>query len=89
MAASGTGHLPGMVSLIAFGKDEAVPSGVPYGAVTLDSLDTPEVRAWVDEHAQYAIFIVVGKEFESGGVPALSVRVTADEYNAVAAHMPR
>lgn len=84
-----TDDKPGVLSLIAAGSEEAVPSGIPYGALSLASLETDEVRAWLEENRQYAIFVMAGAGFESGGVPALSVPVTAVDYNLVLSAMPR
>lgn len=80
---------PGIVSLIAAGARETVPSGIPYGALPLVSLETDEVRGWLEENRDYAIYVMAGAGFESEGVPALSVPVTAADYDLVIAAMPR
>jgi hypothetical protein len=80
---------PGVLSLIAAGADETVPSGIPYGAVPLESLDTPEVRDWLADNRRYAIYVVAGAAFESEGVPALTVPATTEDYDRVVAAMPR
>lgn len=80
---------PGIVSLIAAGTEESVPSGVPYGELALVSLETDEVRAWLAENRNYAVYVMAGAGFESEGVPALSVPVTAGDYDLVMAAMPR
>jgi len=82
-------HQPGLLSLIAAGAEETVPFGVPYGVLPLDSLDTPEVRDWLRDNHRYAIYVVAGRGFESEGVPAITVRATAEDYDRVVAAMPR
>ncbi|HTJ71792.1 MAG TPA: hypothetical protein VL551_29900 [Actinospica sp.] len=84
-----TDEKPGILSLIAAGDDETVPSGIPFGALPLASLETDEVRAWLDDNRRYKIFVMAGAGFESPGVPALSVPVTAVDYDLVVAAMPR
>ncbi|HEX4787578.1 MAG TPA: hypothetical protein VH372_03900 [Actinospica sp.] len=80
---------PGILSLIAAGSEEVVPSGIPYSALDhLDSLDTPEIRAWVAENGQYAIYVMPGTALESEGVPSISVPATADDYELVTSTMP-
>ena len=78
-----------LLSLIAAGREEHVPSGVPYGTVSLPSLDTDEVRRWLDENREYAVFVIAGTEHGSQGVPALSVHVTQEDYERVLTAMPR
>jgi len=80
---------PGLISLIAAGADEAVPYGIPFGALPLASLDTSEVRTWLQDNRQFAVYIVPGKELESEGVPALTVPATAEDYERVISAMPR
>jgi len=80
---------PGLISLIAAGADEVVPFGIPYGAVPLPSLDTPEVRTWLRENRQFAVYVVAGRELQSEGVPALTVPATIEDYERVIAAMPR
>jgi hypothetical protein len=80
---------PGIVSLIAAGSDEIVPAGIPYGALPLASLETDEVHEWLAKNEQYAIYLMAGTDLESPGVPALSVPVTAEDYEMVIAAMPR
>lgn len=84
-----TADYPGIVSLIAAGSEETVPSGIPYGTLPLVSLETNEVREWLAKNEQYAIYLMAGAGFESRGVPALSVPVTAEDYDMVVAAMPR
>lgn len=84
-----TDEKPGVLSLIAAGDEETVPSGIPFGALPLVSLETDEVRAWLEENRQYAVFVMPGTEFASQGVPALSVPVTAEDYDLVVSAMPR
>ncbi|HWG26162.1 hypothetical protein [Actinospica sp.] len=84
-----TDDKPGVLSLIAAGSEETVPSGIPFGELPLVSLETDEVRAWLEENRQYAIFVMAGAGFESDGVPALSVPVTAVDYDLVISAMPR
>lgn len=86
---STTAEYPGIVSLIAAGSEETVPSGIPYGALPLVSLETDEVREWLAKNEQYAIYLMAGAGFESAGVPALSVPVTAEDYALLSAAMPR
>ncbi len=84
------GQSKGVLSLVAVGSADAVPSGVPYPAVAhLASLDTPEIREWVEANAQYAVYVVAGMDVESEGVPAFSVAVTPGDYLEVIAAMPR
>ena len=80
---------PAVVSLVAAGSEEIVPSGIPFGALPLVSLETDEVRAWLERHRQYAIYVVAGAKHQSTGVPALNVPVTAMDYELVLAAMPR
>lgn len=80
---------PGLISLIAAGADEAVPFGVPYGAVPLASLDTPEVKTWLQDNRRFTIYLVAGQQFESEGVPALTVPATAEDYERLISAMPR
>ena len=82
-----SGH-PGILSLIAAGYEETVPAGIPYGTLPLASLDTPEVKAWVAENAQCAIFVMAGTSLEMDGVPAISVPATAQDYEWVISSMP-
>lgn len=89
MAANSPVYHTGVLSLIAAGEEEAVPPGVPYGALPLDSLDTPQVNAWVEENRQYAIYVLAGVEFASDGVPAISVSVSPEDYRRVLSAMPR
>jgi hypothetical protein len=78
----------GSLSLITAGSKETVPNGVPYGALSLDSLDTPEVKAWVEQNKRYSIFIMAGSHFEMRGVPALTVSSSYEDYEAVIRSMP-
>ena len=79
----------GILSLIAAGSEEAVPAGIPYGALPLDSLDTPEVRAWLEENRRYAVYVMAGQRFESPGVPAITVPASIEDYDLVISSMPR
>jgi thioesterase domain-containing protein len=81
-------HHHGFLSLITAGAKETVPNGVPYGALALGSLDTPEVKAWVEQNKQYSIFIMAGSHFEMKGVPALTVSSSYEDYEAVIKSMP-
>jgi hypothetical protein len=78
-----------VLSLIAAGATEEVPSGIPYGTLPLDSLDIPEVRTWTEQNKQFAIYVIAGTQFESEGVPAISVPATAEDYEQVLRAMPR
>ena len=78
----------GLLSLITAGSKETVPNGVPYGALSLGSIDTPEVKAWVEKNKQYSIFIMAGSHFEMQGVPALTVESSYEDYEAVMKSMP-
>lgn len=78
-----------LLSLIAAGREEHVPSGVPYGAVALPSLDTDEVRQWLEKNREYAVFVVAGADHGSQGVPAISVPATQEDYERVLTAMPR
>lgn len=81
------GH-PGILSLIAAGDGETVPAGIPYGALPLPSLDRADVRTWMAENKEYAIFVMAGTSLEMEGVPALSVPATAEDYELVIKSMP-
>jgi hypothetical protein len=81
-------HKP-LVSVIAAGPDETVPQGVLWEDVHLASMNTDEVKTWVAQNRTGPVFVVAGVELASDGTPALPVRVTEDEYLAVAAAMPR
>lgn len=84
-----------VVSVIAVGPDETVPSGVPFDVIHLPSLQTDEVRTWIAENRQGehgevgAVYVMPGIELASKGTPSLAVRVSADEYLAITAAMPR
>lgn len=78
-----------VVSVIAVGVDETVPSGVPWDVVRLPSLQTEEVRAWIAEHRDGEVYVMPGTELASKGTPALTVAVSEDEYLALTAAMPR
>ena len=71
------------LSLITAGDNETVPNGVRYGALALESLDTAEVRAWVEQNKRYSIFIMAGSHFEMKGVPAITVPASFEDYEAV------
>lgn len=81
-------HQP-VVSLIAVGPQETVPSGVPWESVQLPSLQTDEVKTWIAEHRGRTVYVMPGMEFASAGTPELAVPVSEDEYLAVTAAMPR
>jgi hypothetical protein len=78
-----------VLSLVAAGREEAVPSGVPMGRLALASLQSPEVEAWLDRHREYAVYVVAGREHASEGVPALTVPATPTDYRLVLSEMPR
>jgi len=78
-----------IVSVIAVGPDETVPSGVPWDAVQVPSLRTDEVRTWIDEHRRGEVYVMPGTELASKGTAALTVEVSEDEYLALASAMPR
>jgi predicted PurR-regulated permease PerM len=82
-------HRSAVLSLIAAGAGEEVPSGIPYGELPLDSLDTAEVREWAEQNKQYKIYVMAGTRLESDGVPAISVPATAEDYEQVVRAMPR
>lgn len=81
-------HQP-IVSVIAAGPGETVPSGIAWELVRLASLQTDEVRAWVAEHRTGEVYVIPGMEMASQGTAALTVNVSEDEYLALAAAMPR
>lgn len=81
-------HRP-VVSLIAAEPDELVPPGVALAQVDLDSFHTGEVRAWLEENRQRAVYVVAGTDLASEGTPALTVEVTPDEYSQVTAASPQ
>lgn len=76
-------HHRGILTLITAGDNETVPNGIPFGALPLDSLDTPEVKAWAEENKQYSIFVMPGSHFEMKGVPAITVPSSYEDYLAV------
>lgn len=78
-----------LLSLIAAGEEESVPSGIPYGTVPLASLDTKEVGDWLEENRECAVYVVPGTKHESEGVPAITVPVTREDYERVLSAMPR
>lgn len=78
-----------LLSLIAAGREEHVPSGVPYGTVQLPSLDTDAVREWLEQNREYAVYVVAGTEHGSQGVPTISVPATQADYERVLTAMPR
>jgi hypothetical protein len=81
-------HRHGILTLITAGSDETVPNGIPYGALSLDSLDTPEVKAWVEKNKRYSIFVMPGSHLEMKGVPAITVTSSYEDYVAVVKAMP-
>lgn len=83
-----TADHPGILSLIAAGSEETVPAGIPYGALPLPSLNRPDVREWLAENAECAIFVMAGTSLEMKGVPAISVPATAEDYELVISSMP-
>jgi hypothetical protein len=78
----------GNLTLITAGDNETVPNGVPYGALHLASLDTPEVKTWVEKYKRYSIFVMPGSHFEMEGVPALTVQSTFEDYERVIKSTP-
>ncbi len=78
-----------VVSVIAVGPEETVPSGIPWELVHLPSLHTDEVETWIAQNRHGAVYVMPGMEFASKGTPALTVNVTDDEYLALTAAMPR
>ena len=78
-----------MVSVIAVGPDEVVPEGLIWEDLPLPSLRTDEVTTWISEHRSGAVYVVPGVEMASKGTPWLPVKVTNEEYLAIAAAMPR
>ena len=83
-----TQHHHGYLTLITAGENETVPNGIPYGALRLVSLDTREVKAWVEKNKQYSIFMMPGSHLEMEGVPALTVPVSFEDYDVVTKAMP-
>ena len=78
-----------LLSLIAAGREEHVPSGVPYGTVQLPSLDTDVVREWLERNRDYAVYVVAGTDHGSEGVPTICVPATQADYELVLTAMPR
>ena len=78
-----------IVSLIAAGPDEAVPTGVPLPDARLASFETTEVKNWLSDNRQFDVFVVAGEHLESSTTPALAISVSPDEYDFVLASMPR
>ncbi|HEU5356267.1 MAG TPA: hypothetical protein VFU65_17470 [Actinocrinis sp.] len=78
-----------VVSVIAVAPDEVVPEGLLWEEVPLPSLHTDEVNSWIGEHRTGPVYVVPGVELASKGTPWLAVKVTNDEYLAIAAAMPR
>lgn len=78
----------GILTLITAGENETVPNGIPYGALALDSLDTAEVKGWVEQYKRYSIFVMPGSHFEMKGVPAITVPASFEDYEAVIKAMP-
>lgn len=77
-----------IVSLIAAGPDEVVPAGVPLTAARLASFETAEVKEWLSENRQCAVFVVAGEQVESSTAPALAISVSPDEYDFVVTSLP-
>lgn len=77
-----------IVSLIAAGPDETVPSGVPLPDARLASFDTEEVRDWLSANRQCAVYVVAGEHLESSTTPAMAISVSPDEYDYVLSAMP-
>jgi hypothetical protein len=78
-----------IVSLIAAGPDEAVPTGVPLPDARLPSFDNDEVREWLSENRQSSVFVVAGEHVESSTTPAMAITVSPDEYDYVLEWLPR
>jgi hypothetical protein len=76
-------HVRGMLTLITAGDNETVPNGIPYGALPLHSLETSEVKTWLEKYKRYSIFVMAGSHFEMKGVPALTVSSSIEDYKAV------
>jgi len=81
-------HHHGYLTLITAGQNETVPNGIPYGAIRLVSLDTAEVKAWVEANKQYSIFMMPGSHLEMIGVPAITVPVSFEDYEVVTKALP-
>jgi len=78
-----------IVSLIAAGPDEAVPSGIPLPDARLASFDNDEVREWLSDNRQSSVFVVAGEHVESSTVPAMAISVSPDEYDYVLGRVAR
>lgn len=78
-----------VVTFVATGSEEEVPSGVLLDRLPLPSFQTAEVRAWLDQYREYAIYVMAGEEVASKGVPVLRVPTTSTDYDLLLAEMPR
>ncbi|HEX4792126.1 MAG TPA: hypothetical protein VH372_26910 [Actinospica sp.] len=90
----GTDNGPGQcrVELVAAGRHEFVPGGVPAADARLDSLDA-DSRHWIEERKQdYAVFVVPAEGGEAGAAsgaeqnpdrPTRSAAVSAEEYRSL------
>jgi hypothetical protein len=80
------------VELVAAGRHEIVPGGVPLADARLDDLDA-DTRRWLDERKQdYAVFIVPAEGGQAGAAseseqnpdrPTRSAVVSAAEYHSL------
>jgi hypothetical protein len=77
-----------VISIIAAAPDEVVPQGVPLELVHLPSLDTDEVKSWVEHNRTGPVFVAAGVDIASEGTLALPVTVTEEEYHALLSAMP-
>lgn len=72
------------VTLVAAGPNESVPRGVPVADTRMRSLETPTVRAWLEDNRRDAVFVVAG-DHGAADRPRLVIGVAPDEYERLTA----
>lgn len=67
------------VTLVAASPNEPIPHGVPVADTHMRSLETPTVRAWLEDKRRYAVFAVPGSTGPADR-PSLLIGVAPDEF---------
>jgi hypothetical protein len=67
------------VTLVAASPNESIPRGVPVADTHMRSLETPTVRAWLEENRRDAVFAIPGAN-DPADRPSLLIGVAPDEF---------
>jgi len=67
------------VTLVAANPNESIPRGVPLAETRMRSLETPTVRAWLEDNRRDAVFAIPGAD-DPAGKPSLLIGVAPDEF---------